>query len=44
MIYLDNSATTRTLAAAAEAARQYMDENFSTLRQHMRLQWKVSAR
>ncbi len=28
MIYLDNSATTRTLAAAAEAARQYMDENF----------------
>ena len=28
MIYLDNSATTRTLTAAAEAARQYMDENF----------------
>ena len=28
MIYLDNSATTRTLTAAAKAARQYMDENF----------------
>ncbi len=28
MIYLDNSATTRTLPAAVDAARQYMSESF----------------
>lgn len=28
MIYLDNSATTRTLPAAAEAAQYYMSESF----------------
>ena len=28
MIYLDNSATTRTLPAAAEAAQKYMCESF----------------
>ena len=29
MIYLDNSATTRTLTAAAEAARQYVEKHYA---------------
>ena len=28
MIYLDNSATTRTMGVAAEAAKKYMTEEF----------------